>query len=103
MEKNIYTKKGGEYFKNNPSWHVKDSAWKAKHIIKILKKNSIAPSDIADIGCGAGEILNQLHQHMPKDTSFIGYDISPDAISFAKEREKERLQFRNEDFLKIDS
>ncbi len=99
MSEKIYTDENGEYLKNNPTWHVEDSPWKAKQILKMLGRNQISPKSIAEVGCGAGEILNQLHLAMPNDVSFAGYDISSDAISFAKQREKERLEFKHENFL----
>jgi len=60
MTKEIYTEEKGNYLENNPTWHIEDSPWKAKQIFKMLNKNSINPKSIAEIGCGAGEILNQL-------------------------------------------
>lgn len=103
MTKNIYTEENGEYLKNNPTWHVEDSPWKAKQIIKMLNRNPINPKSIAEIGCGAGEILNQLHLSMPNNVSFTGYDISSDAISLAKTREKERLEFKHENILETNT
>jgi len=101
MSEKIYTDENGEYLKNNPTWHVEDSPWKAKQIIKMLSRNQISPISIAEVGCGAGEILNQLHLSMPNNVCFTGYDISSDAISLAKQREKERLEFKQENFLEI--
>jgi 2-polyprenyl-3-methyl-5-hydroxy-6-metoxy-1,4-benzoquinol methylase len=103
MADKIYTEENGEYLKNNPSWHIEDSPWKAKQILKMLSRNPINPKSIAEIGCGAGEIVNQLHQAMPEDVSFCGYDISGDAIGLAKQREKERLKFEHADFLETNS
>jgi len=103
MAQGIYTEENGEYLKNNPTWHVEDSPWKASQIIKILNRNPINPKSIAEIGCGAGEILNQLHMSMPNDVSFTGYDISSDAIRLTKAREKERLEFKHENFLESNS
>jgi 2-polyprenyl-3-methyl-5-hydroxy-6-metoxy-1,4-benzoquinol methylase len=103
MTDKIYTEVNGEYLKNNPTWHIEDSPWKAKQILKMLSRNPINPKSVAEIGCGAGEILNQLHQAMPNDVSFIGYDISSDAISLAKQREKDRLTFEHSNFLEINS
>ena len=40
---------------------------------------------------------------MPYDVQFTGYDISSDAINFAKQRLKDRLEFNNENFLKTNS
>ncbi|MCK4664615.1 MAG: class I SAM-dependent methyltransferase [Bacteroidales bacterium] len=101
-EKN-YTDENGEYLKNNPNLHVEDSPWKAKQIIKMLNRNTINPKSIAEIGCGAGEILNQLYLSMSKDVSFTGYDISSDIINFAKQREKDRLEFKYENFLETNA
>lgn len=103
MTEKIYTEENGEYLKNNPTWHVEDSPWKAKQIIKMLNRNPINPKSIAEIGCGAGEILNQLHLSMPNVLGFTGYDISSDAISLAKTREKERLEFKHENFLETNA
>lgn len=100
MSEKIYTEENGEYLKNNnPTWHVQDSPWKAKQIVKMLNRNPINPKSIAEVGYGAGEILNQLLLSLPNDVSFTGYDISSDAISLAKQREKERLEFKHENFL----
>jgi len=102
MTEEIYKNENGEYLKNNPTWHIEDSPWKAKQILKILNRNSIKPKSIAEIGCGAGEILNQLYQSIPDDVMFMGYDISKDAIKFAKQRQKARLEFKLENFLRTD-
>jgi hypothetical protein len=32
----IYTEENSEYLKNHPTWHIEDSPWKAKQIIKIF-------------------------------------------------------------------
>jgi SAM-dependent methyltransferase len=99
MTEENYSKANSEYLKNNPNWHVEDSPWKARQIMKMLKRNPLPIKSIAEIGCGAGEILNQLHLNLPQDTTFHGYDISPDAIRLAKSREKDRLIFKNENLL----
>lgn len=99
MSEIFYTEENSEYSKNHPNWHIEDSKWKAKQIFKMLNRNPINPKSIAEIGCGAGEILNQLHSTMPNDIRFTGYDISSDAISIAKLKEKERLEFKHEDML----
>ena len=61
----------------------------AKQIIKMLSRNPINPKSIVEIGCGAGEILNQLHLSMPNDVSFTGYDISNDAIFLPSQEKKD--------------
>ena len=103
MTEKIYTEDNCEYLKNNLTWHVEDSPWKANQIIKMLNRNSISPKSVAEVGCGAGEILNQLHMSMSNDVSFTGYDISSDAIKLASSREKERLEFKHENFLETNA
>ena len=103
MTVEIYTTENGEYLKNNPTWHIKDSPWKAKQIIKMLKRNPILPKSIAEVGCGTGEVLNQLYLSMPNNVRFTGYDISSDALNLAKHKEKERLEFKHEDFLETNA
>ncbi|HEY6502957.1 MAG TPA: class I SAM-dependent methyltransferase [Chitinophagaceae bacterium] len=102
MADKIYTDEHGQYLQNNPTWHIEDSPWKAKQILKILTRNSLHPKSIAEIGCGFGEILNQLYTVLPGDVRFTGYDISSDAIDFAKQKEKDRLEFKKEDLLEVD-
>ena len=56
------------------------------------------PKTISEVGCGVGEILVNLHNHLPKDTIFSGYEISPQAYSLCKPKERERLNFHFSDF-----
>jgi len=103
MTDSIYKEKNGGYLKNNPTWHSEDSEWKAGQIFKILENNHIDPGSVVEVGCGAGEILNQLHSLMNVTVDFTGFDISPDAIKLAKPKEKERLRFECGNFLKTDT
>ncbi len=96
---NIYTAEQGDYLKNNPEWHVEDSPWKAAQIMRMLEANPIDLKSVAEVGCGAGEILNQLHGKLPQNIHYTGFDISRDAINFANSRTKERLNFKQENFL----
>ncbi|WP_437937442.1 class I SAM-dependent methyltransferase [Sorangium sp. So ce341] len=96
----LYTE--GGYLENNKTWHAEDSPWKAKQILRILEKNHIQPKVVYEVGCGAGEVLNQLHQQLPASVEFHGYDISPQAFQLAKAREKDRLTFHQEDLLEKD-
>ena len=97
MEDNIYV--NGEYFKKNPAYHVDDSPWKARHILKMIEKTHAEARSIGEIGCGAGEILRQLQFQMPAETRFCGYDISPQAIELCKERANAHLSFHCQDLL----
>jgi len=89
----------GEYLVKNPGWHLEESPWKARQIVRILNRNHLLPKTICDVGCGAGEVLRQLQQVLGDDCVFWGYDISPQAHELAKTRANERLQFRLADFL----
>ncbi len=92
MSEAIYTK--GEYLENNPTWHIEDSTWKAQQILKIIEKNNLQPQSICEIGCGSGEILNQLYLKMPEKLNFSGYEISPQAFQLCQDRTKDRLRFK---------
>lgn len=98
-----YTASDSDYLHQNPCWHVEDSPWKATQILRIMEKNQLHPKTVVEIGCGAGEILNQLHARLPdKSISFSGYEIAPDAMRMAEERRKERLDFYQENLLDTD-
>ena len=98
MRESIY--QDGTYLENRPTWHLEDSQWKANNILKIIMQNKLTAKTVCEIGCGAGEILNQLHKKIALDTEFFGYDISRQAYQLCLQREKERLRFFNEDFFK---
>lgn len=99
MFSKMYT--SGDYLNKNPSWHVEDSPRKARHIIRIMRRNSIVPKTICEVGCGAGEILRQLQNNMDKGCVFWGYEISPHAFEFCKKRANEKLHFEQEDILQV--
>ena len=95
-----YTAENSNYLQTNPGWHVEDSAWKATQILKMLERNKLQPKSVVEVGCGAGEILNQLQQRMADKTiRFSGYEIAPDAFKMAQTRQKENLHFYCEDLL----
>ena len=85
---------GGEYLRRNPGWHVEESAWKARQILLMLNRNRVTPKTICDVGCGAGEVLRQLQQHLNADSILWGYDISPQALELSATRANETLRFR---------
>src|SRR4051812_17219100 len=88
----FYSLQDSDYLKKTKTWHIEDSPWKAKQIIKMLERNNISPKSVVEIGCGAGEILNQLQLHYKdQDIQFDGYDIAPDAFILSQERKKEKL------------
>ena len=100
MAEGLYTSENSEYLKNNSSWHVGDSPWKAGQIFKMIKRNELELKSVVEVGCGAGEVLVQLQlllndQHI----KYEGYDISPDAFELSKGRANKQLKFFNEDLL----
>ncbi len=92
----------GTYLTNNPSWHEEDSAWKAEKIHHMMERNSLAPTRVGEIGCGAGEILNQLVSKYDGTVDFFGYEISPQAFELCKTKSKDHLFFELSDLLKED-
>lgn len=83
----------GEYLQHNPTWHVEESAWKARHVYRMLNRNHIVPETVCEVGCGAGEVLRQLQMRMAESCLFWGYDISPQALALAQSRANDRLEF----------
>ena len=87
------------YLKNNPEWHEEDSDWKAKQILKILNQNNLFPKKICEVGCGAGEVLNQLSNKVTHEAEYFGYEISPDAFKICNKKTKYNLTFFLKDIL----
>ncbi|MBL0339564.1 MAG: class I SAM-dependent methyltransferase [Bacteroidetes bacterium] len=91
MSSDFYTK--GDYLEKHPNWHAEDAPWKAANILKMILKNKLNPSSILEIGCGSGEILKKLQDHLPSNISFEGFEVSPQAFEMAKSRENGKLKF----------
>jgi 2-polyprenyl-3-methyl-5-hydroxy-6-metoxy-1,4-benzoquinol methylase len=83
----------GLYLEANPAWHVEDSAWKAEQVMQMLNRHRITPRRVCEVGCGAGEVLRQLHDRLDSTTTLVGYEISPQAYELARTRETKRLRF----------
>ncbi len=97
MPKTIYT--DATYLNKNPAWHVEDSAWKARHVLRMLERHNLQPRTICEVGCGAGEILAQLRDATAENVQLSGYEISPQAFELCRPRESPRLTFFLKDFL----
>ena len=93
----------GEYFKNNPEWDIADAGWKTAVILDLLKQNNINPTEVIEIGCGAGGNLAELAKHDAGIKKLTGYDISPHAIELARKNESGRIHFINEDLTANDN
>ena len=92
LEQSIYT--DGTYLEKNPNWHTDESPFKVGQILRMLGKNRLQPRTIAEVGCGAGEVLKLLHEKMDSACRFWGYEISPQALEMCRSRVNERLQFK---------
>ena len=92
----------GTYAEKNPTWDEEDSAWKSRHILRVIETHGLSLRTICEVGCGAGEILNQLHGLLPEPVEFTGYEISPQIFPTCKMKEKAGLKFVLGNFLDID-
>ncbi|UGY17347.1 class I SAM-dependent methyltransferase [Bradyrhizobium septentrionale] len=98
MSSDLYTGKG--YAEAHPGWHDEDAAGKAEKIAKIVRANNITCRTIVDVGCGVGGVLTALlQQDIFRDSTAVGYDIAPYAVSVAKQRARDNLSFHCGDFL----
>lgn len=89
----------GRYLADNPTWHSEDSPWKAGKVAGLLNKHGLSPLTVAEIGCGAGQVLNSLSRALPGVESLHGYDLSPQAIELCRSIQNPRLRFFGEDML----
>ncbi len=85
--------KDGSYLEKNPTWHIEESPFKVKYILRILHNNSLKIRSVCEAGCGVGEVLRLLQLEFP-ETDFTGFDISPQAHKLSKSRENAHLRFR---------
>jgi hypothetical protein len=97
MSITFYTE--GGYLKEHPTWLVEDSPWKARQVMKMIDKHQLSAKKVCEVGCGAGEILNQLYSEMADDVQFTGYELSPQAYDLCLSRSKDRLSFKLQDLL----
>jgi len=97
---NIY--QDGSYLASNPTWHEEDAPWKAAQINKMIDRNHLKFQSVCEVGCGSGEILKELSIMWSHTSSFLGYEISPQAFSLCKNKVTSRLQFSLQDILQED-
>lgn len=91
--------KSGQYLKNNTTWHIEDSAWKAELVFKMLKRAELKPTDVVEVGCGAGSVLAELRHKIPL-ANLVGYDIANDVTKFWSAYKGLNITFIAGDFLK---
>lgn len=90
----------GDYLRDNPTWDIEDSPWKAKKVLDLISRMSGEPESICEVGCGSGGVLAELRKKLSK-TRLTGFDIA-DASSFWKNHKNLMIDFYNEDFLTKD-
>ena len=83
----------GQYAVQNPDWHQEHSNWKAMQVKRMLLQHNIQPARLAEVGCGAGGILESLHHTLVPQPYCVGYEISPQAFSMAQRREAEGIHY----------
>lgn len=99
----------GSYVHASPDWHMADSPWKARQIMRVIDVESLPPSPkFCDVGCGAGGVVAALDRLLQKagiEAEFTGYDIAPWAIDRARElwSEPPRVEFECADVLDCDT
>jgi SAM-dependent methyltransferase len=89
----------GRYELLHPTWHAEDSAWKARQVLEILRRNDLSPRSVCEVGCGAGGILRALQPELASNCKLVGYEISPQAHARCAAHANEGLRFVLGDFL----
>jgi cyclopropane fatty-acyl-phospholipid synthase-like methyltransferase len=93
----------GRYAAANPSWHEEDSPWKAARIAAMLKRHALQPATVAEVGCGAGGVLQALSAGWGPSVRCSGFEVSPDAFARCQGKAAPpQLQFHLADLLADD-
>jgi SAM-dependent methyltransferase len=88
---------GGEYAQRNPTWDIEDAPWKADQVLRILARHGIAPRSIAEVGCGAGNVLAEMRRAFPV-AELSGFDIAPQAANCWPAHAGAHIRFELGDF-----
>jgi SAM-dependent methyltransferase len=96
-EHSIY--QDGTYLQHNPNWHQEHSPWKARQVLELLRRNKLQPASVAEIGCGAGGVLESLARETGGSARYHGFDISPQAYALCSKKQTQNLQFTLGDLL----
>jgi cyclopropane fatty-acyl-phospholipid synthase-like methyltransferase len=91
------------YLKKNPDWHVEDAQFKAIWIKNMIDRwMQLDGKTVADIGCGAGEIIDLMSNYYPS-AYWCGFEISEVAYAICRRKAKKtNLVFKHEDIFTID-
>ena len=86
----------GRYAAANPTWHEEDSPWKAGRIAALLARHGLLPATVAtvaEVGCGAGGVLQALSATWGPGVRCSGYEVSPEAFARCQGKATPQLQF----------
>jgi SAM-dependent methyltransferase len=86
--------RSSKHIESVPDWHIEESPWKVRHIMRLLEQHQIVPETVCEVGCGFGEVLRLVQASLGRECDCWGYDISPVAIEHARQRANERLHFK---------
>jgi Methyltransferase domain len=75
----------GNYLDNTKTWHIEDSPYKAQIVEQSIRVNNIIFQNCADVGCGAGLVVELLSKSYP-ESNFTGYELSQDVDTFWSSR-----------------
>lgn len=94
--------RSGAYASANPDWHEADAPHKAAAVASLLRWAGASPRTVVDVGCGTGAVLRHLRAALHRDwprTTWEGFDVAPEAIRRARQREGEAISYVEGDFL----
>lgn len=66
-----------------------DAATRYRVMLELLRPQPLeapAPLELLDFGCGAGHLLEHIHEHGPHDLRYRGIDVSQPFIDLAKRK-----------------
>lgn len=88
----LYTQ--GDYLNKQPTWHLEESPWKARAVLRMLQQHQLVPAKVCEVGCGAGEVIRLVQLGLPATCELYGYEISPQAFALCQARANEHLHFK---------
>ena len=66
-------------------WRALSAVGKADHVVSLCQRAGLRPATVADIGCGDGALLSELHRR-GFGSALIGFEITEAAASLAQGR-----------------
>jgi Methyltransferase domain len=89
----------GKYLQDTKTWHIEDSPYKYNIISKAISRSKISFESCADVGCGAGLIVDLLANEFTT-SEFTGYELSTDVEEFWNSRpSRNNLKYSHENII----